>query len=77
MGKDIHAVSQKSRNNIRYRYRFLYIQNANKQLKHILPSTYDAKDKNFFRIVVVKAHAATAYVGIKKKITSLTDNLKC
>ena len=58
---DIYAGPEKSRNNMKHRNGFLHVQNLNKQWRLVLPSTFNAKGKNFLEIAIAEAYAATAY----------------
>ena len=64
MQKDIYAVPDKSRRNMKNRNEFLYLWNLNRQWVLILPSTFIAEGKNFLKIVLAKAHVETVYGGI-------------
>ena len=57
--------------------RFLYVQNWNKKWRLVLPSTFNAKRKNFLKITIAEAHAATAHGRIEKIMKSLTDKFEC
>ena len=55
---------------------FWYVQNLNKQWRLVLPSTFNAKGKNFLEIAIAEAHAATAYDGIQKTMQALIDKFE-
>ena len=74
--KDIYAVPEKSKKNMKDRNRFLYVQNLNKQWRLVLPSTFNAEGKNFLEIAITQAHAATAHGAIEKTMKARTDKFE-
>ena len=75
--KDIDAVLEKSRKNMKHRNGYLYVQYLNKQWRLGLPSTVNAESKNLLEIAIAEAHAATAYSVIEKTMKCLTDKFEC
>ena len=75
--KDIYAATEKRSNNMKDRYRFLHVQNWNKQWRLVLPSIFNGKGRNLLKIAIAKAHAATAHGGIEKTIKALTNKFEC
>ena len=75
--KDIYTAPKNSRKNMKHRNGILNVQNLNKQWRLVLPSTFNAEDKNFLEIAIAEAHAATVHCGIKKAKKALTDNFEC
>ena len=74
--KDIYAAPEKTRKNMKHRNGFLYVQNLNKQWRLVLPSTFNAKGKNFIEIAIAEAHTATAHDRIQKTMKALTDKFE-
>ena len=66
--KYIYAAPEKSRKTIQHRNGFLYIHNLKKQLRLVLPTTFNVKSKNFLEIAFAEAHVTTAHGGIWKTI---------
>ena len=61
---------------MKYRNRFLYFQNLNKEGRLILLSTFEAKGKNFLQIAIAKPYVATANRGIAKIMKALTNKFE-
>ena len=74
--KDICIAPKGSKKHIKYRNGFLYVHNVNTYQRLVLPSTFNAKGKNFPEIIIAEAHAATTHDGIENIMTSLTNKFE-
>ena len=70
-------MPEKSRKNMKYRNRFLYVPNLNKQWRLVPLSTFNARGENFLEIAITETYIATAHDGIKKTMKALTNKFEC